>query len=35
MDDASLAALSARLDLMNASGDLADEWRGIKLPVTI
>lgn len=31
MDDASLAALSARLDLMNARGDLADEWRGIKL----
>lgn len=31
MDDASLAALSARLDLMNARGELADEWRGIKL----
>ncbi len=31
MDDASLAALAARLDLMNARGDLADEWRGIKL----
>jgi len=31
MDDASLAALSARLDLMNARGDLADEWRGVKL----
>lgn len=31
MDNASLAAMSARLDLMNARGDLADEWRGIKL----
>jgi HPt (histidine-containing phosphotransfer) domain-containing protein len=31
MDDASLAALAARLDLINARGDLADEWRGIKL----
>ncbi len=31
MDNASLAALSARLDLMNARGDLADEWRGVKL----
>ena len=31
MDDASLAALAARLDLMNSRGDLADEWRGIKL----
>jgi hypothetical protein len=31
VDNASLAAISARLDLMNARGDLADEWRGIKL----
>jgi outer membrane protein TolC len=31
MDDASLAALVARLDLANARGALFDEWRGTKL----
>lgn len=31
MDDASLAALLARLDLMTARGELADQRRGIKL----
>ena len=31
MDDAALAAVAARLDLMNARGELGDDWRGIKL----
>lgn len=31
MDEASLAALLLRLDLMTSRGQLADDWRGIKL----
>ncbi|MBI1314635.1 hypothetical protein GC176_25360 [bacterium] len=31
LDDASLAALLLRLDLMTARGQLGDQWRGIKL----
>lgn len=31
MDDASLAALMMRLDLMTSRGRLADDWRGVKL----